>query len=85
MIESKISSVNQCGREITIQEIEEIKEIVNLFSHLSRKELMETIAENLQWYSPSGTNKIDATVALLEKLASQGILELPEKKKNPNM
>ena len=80
MLKKKISSINQCGRKITIQEIEEIKEIVSLFPHISRNELMETIAENLQWYSASGTNKVDATVTLLEKLESQGILELPEKK-----
>lgn len=80
MLKNNISSMTQCGREITIKEIEEIKEIVNLFPHISRTELMETIAENLQWYSASGTNKIDATDTLLEKLESQGILNLPEKK-----
>jgi len=45
--------------------------------------LAQTIAENLQWYRASGTNKVDAGLKLLEKLESQGILQLPEKRKTP--
>ena len=72
--------ITQCGREITVQEIEEIKETVSMFWRLSRKELARTIAENLQWYRASGTNKVDAGLKLLEKLESQGVLQLPEKR-----
>lgn len=79
MSEKKITAINQCGREITVQEIEEIKEMISVFCRLSRIELAQTIAENLQWYSASGTNKIDACLKLLEKLELQGILQLPEK------
>lgn len=79
MSEKKVTAINQCGREITVQEIEEIKEMISVFCRLSRIELAQTIAENLQWYSASGTNKIDACLKLLEKLELQGILQLPEK------
>ena len=81
MLKKKISTINQCGREITDQEIEVIKEIVILCGGLSRIELAQTIAENLQWYRASGTNKVDACLKLLEKLESQGILLLPAKRK----
>ena len=56
MLEKKVTGITQCGREITVQEIEEIKETVSMFWRLSRKELAQTIAENLQWYRASGTN-----------------------------
>jgi len=80
MLEKKVTGITQCGREITVQEIEEIKETVRLCRRLSRQELAQTIAENLQWYRASGTNKVDAGLKLLEKLDSQGILQLPEKR-----
>jgi len=59
------------------------KETVRLCRRLSRQELAQTIAENLQWYRASGTNKVDAGFKLLEKLESQGIIQLPEKRKIP--
>ncbi len=80
MIEKKIAGITQCGREITVKELEEIKETVSLCRQLSRQELVQTIAENLQWFTASGTNKVDAAFKLLEKLESQGILQLPEKR-----
>ena len=65
MLEKKVG-ITQCGREITVQEIEKIKETVSMFWRLSRKELAQTIAENLQWYRASGTNKVDAALKLLD-------------------
>ncbi|MDL1963687.1 MAG: DUF4338 domain-containing protein [Deltaproteobacteria bacterium] len=79
MLKKKVPGITQCGREITVHEIEEIKETVRLCRKLSRQELVATIAENLQWYTASGTNKMDACLKLLEKLELQGFLQLPEK------
>ena len=79
MLKKKGQGITQCGREITVQEIEEIKETVRLCRKLSRQELVATIAENLQWYTASGTNKMDACLKLLEKLELQGFFQLPEK------
>ncbi len=80
MPKKKVVGMTQSGREITDQEIEEIKETVGLCGGLSRIELAQTIAENLQWYRASGTNKVDASLKLLEKLELQGVLQLPEKR-----
>ncbi len=74
------SSLVQCGREISIEEIEEIKETVAVFHQLSSVELAMTICEHLEWYSASGTPKTDACLKLLGKLESEGVLKLPEKK-----
>lgn len=79
MLKKKVPDITQCGREITVREIEEIKETVMLCQKLSRQELGATIAENLQWYSASGTNKVDACLKLLKKLELQGLLQLPDK------
>jgi Domain of unknown function (DUF4338) len=70
----------QCGREISDAELEEIVETVATCSGLSHKELALTIAEHLEWYSASGTLKLDACQKLLEKLESNGLLKLPEKR-----
>ena len=70
----------QCGREISIKETEEIRETVSIFCHLSREELAMTICEHLEWYSASGSPKVDACLKLLAKLEAEGFLKLPEKR-----
>ncbi len=80
MLENGTSSITQCGRKIRGQEIEQIKETVDLCCRLSRYELAQTIAENLGWYTASGSLKVDACVKLLERLQAEGVLQLPEKR-----
>jgi hypothetical protein len=80
MLENGTGSIIQCGRKISDQEIEQIKETVDLCWRLSRYELARTIAENLGWYTASGSLKVDAGVKLLEKLQAEGVLQLPEKR-----
>ncbi len=80
MLPEKNICITQCGREITAKEIAEIRETVELCRQLSLQEIAETIAENLQWYRASGTNKVDAGLKLLKKLEQKGILQLPEKR-----
>ena len=80
MLENGAMAMIHCGREISEEEISQIQETVSLCGGLSRKELAQTIAEHLQWYRASGTNKEDACIKLLEKLQLQGILQLPPKR-----
>lgn len=70
----------QCGREISDAELEEIIETVAACSGLSNKELALTVAEHLEWYSASGSLKLDACRKLLGKLELNGLLKLPEKR-----
>ena len=81
MLESFSEGIVQCGRKITVEELGEIKETVELFPNLSRSELAETLCENLQWLTASGGHKNDACLKLLTKLESEGIVKLPEKRK----
>ncbi|MEA3280443.1 MAG: DUF4338 domain-containing protein, partial [Thermodesulfobacteriota bacterium] len=83
MSTGKNIGITHCGRDITPQEIEEIRETVELCRRLSLQELAQTIAENLQWYRAAGTNKIDASLKLLKKLERQGILQLPARRSMP--
>lgn len=76
------SHLVQCGREISIAEIEEIRETVATFWRLSREELLVTICEHLGWHSASGSPKANACLKLLEKLESQGSLKLPAKQES---
>ena len=79
--QQKNISLTQCGRPVSNQEIEQIRETVNLFPQLSRNELAETICEHLKWVSATGSNKIDACMKLLEKLEADQYVQLPQKKK----
>lgn len=68
-----------CGRPISHREFAQIRETVETFDHLSRKELIHTICEHLDWRTPSGTNKWDACQKMLLSFEQQGHLTLPAK------
>lgn len=80
MVQTESSSVIQCGRIITNQDFDIIKQTVNLFPRLSRSELAATICEHLGWFTASGSCKLDACLKLLKKLGSQGLIALPEQR-----
>jgi len=77
------SSLIQCGREISLEEIGLIRETAQLFGSLSRTELAKTICEHLEWFTASGGYKVDACEKLLEKLESIGVINLPAKVSRP--
>ena len=77
MLDKGTNTIIQCGRKISDQDIEQIKEIVDLCRRLSRYELAQTIAENLGWYTASGSLKAEACVKLLERLDAEGVEAYP--------
>jgi hypothetical protein len=79
MHQQQESQVVQCGRKVSVSELEEIRETAATFCRLSRTEVAMTICEHLGWYSVTGSPKVDACVKLLEKLESQGLLSLRQK------
>ena len=78
MPQRECGRIFQSGRDISDQEISEIRETVGLFPELSRSELVATICEHLGWVTASGSYKLDACMKLLEKLESEGFLRLPD-------
>lgn len=80
MLRERGGSIFQCGRKVSGQELDEIKETVSLFPGLSRSELAATICEHLGWVTASGGYKIDACMKLLEKLEAKRSVELPVKR-----
>jgi len=64
MPKAHLVNIEQCGRKITAQEIEEITETVTTFSNLSLKALTETICEHLAWFTATGNYKHDACLKL---------------------
>ena len=79
ILKNGISSITQCGRKISRQQLDEIIETVGLFPSLSRQELAATISEHLEWVTATGSNKLDACMKLLEKLECQDLIRLPAK------
>ena len=73
----------QCGRKITVQELEAARETVRLCAGLSRAELAETICEHWGWVTASGAGKVTACLNVLEELERDGKLQLPAKHKRP--
>lgn len=80
MVGKGISSIVQCGREISEKELELIRETVELFPKLSQRDLAETICEHLGWFTASGNYKREACLKLLYKLEAKGFFRLPKKR-----
>lgn len=62
------------------QDLDLIIWTVNRFPKLSRTELAQTICENLDWKAPNDKTRFHSCLDLLEKLAEDGILQLPQKR-----
>jgi hypothetical protein len=69
-----------CGREFTAEEVLLIQEVVETCVGISRLELAHTVCELLEWKRPGGGLKARECRDLLERLESQGVLTLPDKK-----
>lgn len=67
------------GRYFTPEEIKQVQKTVRVFSALSWHELLQTICEHLGWVTPAGRNKIASCANALEKLAREGLVQLPSK------
>jgi hypothetical protein len=68
------------GRDFTALDLWIVTETVRRFPKLSQTELANTICENLKWVAPNGRNKVESCIQLLERLNSEGKIELPEKR-----
>lgn len=77
------TAVMQCGRKIMAEEVEHIRETVELFPGLAVNELAATICEHLEWYTAGGGLKVDACLKLINKLETEGVLELTERQRAP--
>jgi hypothetical protein len=71
------------GRVIGEQEVEQIRQTVELFPGLSLRELASTISVHLGWYTAGGGVKRDACMKLLLKLEAAGVVRLSERQKKP--
>ncbi len=69
-----------CGREFTGEEVSLIREVVETCGGISRTELAHTVCELLDWKRANGGLKARECRDLLERLESQGVLALPDKK-----
>jgi len=67
-------------RLFTQEDIDLICWTAEYFGTLSRTELALTICENLPWKAPNGQLRVNGCVKLLEQLASEGIIQIPEKR-----
>src|ERR1700675_1819363 len=73
-----IFEVTFCGRRFTAQEVELMHVVAHDYAGLGVTEIARTICELLQWTRPSGGLKNHECRQLLERLAAEGVLTLPE-------
>ena len=70
----------QGDREIFAEDIEHVRLILKRFPTLSRKEIVHTLCETLNWLTPAGLAKVNACSKLLHRLEAQGSIRLPAKR-----
>jgi hypothetical protein len=71
-------SVTYCGRTFSSRELELMRQIAAQFSALGVTEIARTVCELLEWKRPNGGLKNHECRQLLERLAAEGVLTLPE-------
>jgi Domain of unknown function (DUF4338) len=74
-------SVTFCGRPFAAEEVELMRRVSWEFSALGVTEIAHTICELLDWRRPSGGLKNHECRRLLERLATEGLLKLPDLRK----
>ena len=75
-------SMTFCGRTFPSDELELMRRIAAEFSGLGVTEIARTICELLEWKRPNGGLKNHECRQLLERLAAEGVLTLPELRKS---
>lgn len=70
-------SVTFCGRTFSRDELQLIGDVVKRYAGLSRMERAHTVCEWLQWQRSSGKLKARECREFLERLDSQGVVQLP--------
>jgi hypothetical protein len=71
-------SLTFCGRTFRSHELELMRQIAAQFSSLGVTEIARTVCELLEWKRPNGGLKNHECRQLLERLAAEGALTLPE-------
>src|ERR1700690_3143249 len=71
-------SLTFCGRAFRSHELELMRQIAAEFSALGVTEIARTVCELLEWKRPNGGLKNHECRQLLERLAAEGALTLPE-------
>ena len=74
-------SLTFCGRTFAGDELELMRRIAAEFSALGVTEISRTVCELLEWKRPSGGLKNHECRQLLERLAAEGVLTLPDLRK----
>ena len=74
-------SLTFCGRTFVADELELMRQTTAEFSALGVTEIARTICELLGWHRPGGGLKNHECRQLLERLAAEGALQLPELRK----
>ena len=67
-----------CGKPVTKEEMDLIKEMAQEFWGISRTELAETLCELLEWKRPSGRLKGVECRDFLEELEARSVIKLPK-------
>ena len=71
------------GRDITSEDVEDIKNIIRIHYHKGRKHISRELSRHWRWYQPNGNLKDMACREILLKLHRQGLVRLPPRMAAP--
>src|SRR5436190_6417328 len=74
-------SLSFCGRTFGPRELDLMRQLAREFSGLGVTEIARTVCELLEWTRPGGGLKNHECRQLLERLQTEGFLQLPEVRK----
>ena len=81
LLDDMPESLTFCGRTFRADELELMRQVALEFSALGVTEIARTACELLDWTRPNGGLKNHECRQLLERLQSEGFLQLPDLRK----
>ena len=74
---ARMLSVRYCGRDFSLDELEEIRRIIAAADHPHRAAIARRVCERLQWRKPDGGLKTMSCSVVLRRMEQDGLITLP--------
>jgi hypothetical protein len=75
--------LSACGRMVSPEDVEHVREVARMCAGLSRRELALTLCEHWGWIAATGGPQLRACEKLLDKLEREEMVVLPAKRSQP--
>ncbi len=81
---AQLLSVRYCGRNFTVEDLEEIRQIIAAPDKPNRSAVARRVCERFQWLKPDGGLKVMSCNVALRRMDAKGLIALPPPLRPPS-